>query len=165
MSAAARCCSAWSSAAMCCWRISRPGSWTGSASAGGIAHDQPAPRLRLGLGLRPHGARPRQSGDGSDDPGGLGTDRGDRLSGRAAGQGRPGGRRFHFRHPSLCRHPDRAVRARAHRPRPPRRGGDAGGRLRDPDLATARLFRDRRGAAAHRQRQPRPRAVERLPDQ
>jgi crotonobetainyl-CoA:carnitine CoA-transferase CaiB-like acyl-CoA transferase len=34
MSAAARCCSAWSSAPMCCWRISRPGSWTGSVSAG-----------------------------------------------------------------------------------------------------------------------------------
>src|SRR6202011_4922196 len=53
-----------------------------------------------------------------------------RLSGRAAGQGRPGGRRFHFRDPSLCRHTDRAVRARADRPRPPRRGGDAGGCLR-----------------------------------
>ena len=34
---------------------------------------------------------------------------GDRLSGRPAGQSRPGGRRFHFRHPSLCRHPHRAV--------------------------------------------------------
>jgi hypothetical protein len=55
----------------------------------------------------------------------------------------PAGRRFHFRHPSLCRHPDRSLRARAHRPGPPRRGGNAGGRLRDPDLATARLFRDR----------------------
>jgi CoA:oxalate CoA-transferase len=52
-----------------------------------------------------------------------------------------------------------------HRPGPPRRSGDAGGRLRDPDLATARLFRDRRGAAAHRQRQLWPRAIERLPDQ
>src|SRR6266480_2732823 len=37
--------------------------------------------------------------------------------------------------------------------------------LRDPDLATACLFRDRPGAAAHRQRQPRPRTAERLPDQ
>ncbi len=32
--AAERCCSAWSSAATYCWRISRPGSWTVSASAG-----------------------------------------------------------------------------------------------------------------------------------
>src|SRR5438045_70784 len=42
------------------------------------------PRLvvRLGLGLRPDWARPRQSGHGSDHPGGVGTDRGDRLSGR-----------------------------------------------------------------------------------
>jgi hypothetical protein len=77
-------------------------------------------------------------------------DRGDRFCGRAAGQGRPGGRRFHFRDPPLCRHPHRAVRARAFRPGPPRRGGDAGSRLRDPDLATARLFRDRQGASADR---------------
>jgi crotonobetainyl-CoA:carnitine CoA-transferase CaiB-like acyl-CoA transferase len=32
-------------------------------------------------------------------------------------------------------------------------------------LAIARVFRDRQGAAAHRQRQPWPRAVERVPDQ
>src|SRR5580704_7084853 len=97
MSAAARCCSAWSSAATYYWRISRPGSWTVSASVGGIAPDKPAPRLRLGLGLPPDRARPRQSGDGSDDPGGVGADRGDRFCGRAAGQSRPGRRRFHFR--------------------------------------------------------------------
>ena len=89
----------------------------------------------------------------------------DRLSGRAAGQGRAGGRRFPLRHPSLRRHGDRALRARAYRQGPPRRGGDGRGRLRDPDLATARLFRDRQGAAAHRQCQPRPRAAQRLPDQ
>jgi crotonobetainyl-CoA:carnitine CoA-transferase CaiB-like acyl-CoA transferase len=39
------------------------------------------------------------------------------------------------------------------------------GQLREPDLAAPRLFRDRPGAAAHRQRQPRPCTVERLPDQ
>src|SRR6201988_4271304 len=89
-----------------------------------------APGLRLGLGLRPDRARPRQSGDGSDDPGGVGADRGDRFCGRAAGQSRPGRRRFHFRDPSLCRHPHRTVRARAYRPGPPRRSGDARGRLR-----------------------------------
>src|SRR5438067_4347162 len=32
---------------------------------GGIAPDKPAPRLCVGLGFRPDGARPRQSGDGS----------------------------------------------------------------------------------------------------
>jgi hypothetical protein len=50
---------------------------------GRIAQDKPAPRLRLGLGLR-DGAPPRQSGNGSDAPGGFGADRGDRLSGRLA---------------------------------------------------------------------------------
>jgi crotonobetainyl-CoA:carnitine CoA-transferase CaiB-like acyl-CoA transferase len=55
--------------------------------------------------------------------------------------------------------------ARAQRPGPPCRGGDAGGRVCDPDITTARLFRDQPDAAAHRQRQPWPRAIERLPDQ
>jgi hypothetical protein len=42
-----------------------------------------------------------KSGDGSDDLGGVGADRGDRFSGMAASQGRPGCRPFHFRDPSL----------------------------------------------------------------
>src|SRR5689334_12453307 len=54
---------------------------------------------------------------------------------------------------------------RAHRPWPPRRGGNAGGRLCDLDLATTCLFRNRKRGAAGRQRQPWPRAIERLPDQ
>jgi hypothetical protein len=62
----------WSSAATHCRRISRPGSRTGSASAGryraGSNHASSMPRV----GLRPGRARPRQSGDGSDDPGGAG---------------------------------------------------------------------------------------------
>ncbi len=81
------------------------------------ARDQPAPRLRLGLGLWPQRARSRQSGDGFDDPGGVGSDQHDRVSRRAAGQGGAGGRRFPLRHPPLRRHRDRALRARADRAR------------------------------------------------
>ncbi len=68
---------------------------------GGAARDQPAPRLCLRLGLRPQRAGSRQSGDGSDDPGGLGPDQHDRLSRWPAGQGRAGGGRFSLRHPPL----------------------------------------------------------------
>src|SRR5215469_11332490 len=39
---------------------------SGAKRLGGIAQGQPASRLCLGLGLRPDGPRPRQSGDGYD---------------------------------------------------------------------------------------------------
>ncbi len=128
------------------------------------ARDQPAPRLCLGLGVWAVRPRPRQSGDGPDDPGGLRPYQHDRVSRRAAGQGRTRGRRFPFRHPPLCRDGDRPLRARAHRPRAPRRGRDGRGCLRHPHLAAAGLFRDRQGAAAHRQFEPRPLAARRLSD-
>ena len=125
------------------------------------------PRLvyASGTGYGLVGPGSRQSGDGSDGAGDGRADQRHRPRRPAAAEGRPGGRRFPLRHPPLRRDDHRAVRARAHRQGPHGRGGDAGGGLRDPDLAARSLLADRQGAAAHRQRQPRPGADQRLPDQ
>ena len=131
------------------------------------ARDQPAARLRDRHRLRHQRPRPRQSVDGFHDPGRLGDHERHRLSRRPAGQGRPDARRFHGRHPPLCRGPDRTLRPRPQRCRPARRGRDGGDRLFGPRRQLRLLLPHREDAAAHRQPPGRAqqRALQRLPDQ
>ena len=139
------------------------------------ARDEPRARLLLGdrvrqLRRRRGAARLRlpAAGDGR-------ADVGHRRAGRAAAEGRHRGRRPRLRAAGRQRHPGRARRARAHRPRPPRRGladglrahvpaqpGHGVGRRRrerppprqpPPEHRPLRDLRDRRPAARDRGRQ------------
>ena len=92
------------------------------------------------------------------------ADVGHRRAGRAAAEGRHRGRRPRLRAAGRERHPGRARRARAHRPRPPRRGLADGLRAHVPAQPGHGLGRRGREREAPRQPPPEHRPVRDLRD-